>query len=72
MCCSIPQVNAGFKDSEQMISPVENRVCLSGLKEREVNDFRFLGVDSPLCPGNIQDVVAQSSQWKPWPKIGAI
>ena len=42
MCYNILQSNGGDKDSGQMIIPVENRTCPSGLEEREDGSFRNL------------------------------
>ena len=41
-----------------MIILVENRMCLSGLKEREVGNCGYYGKDSCLCTENIQGTVA--------------
>lgn len=58
----------GTKAVAKVIAPMENKTCL----ERKVGHFCYCGVDSPLCAGNTQSVVAQPLRWKPRPKVCAV
>lgn len=43
VCYDVLQANGGDKDGGQMVVPVENRMCPSGVDHREFGSFCYSG-----------------------------